>query len=283
MKFLIENYSTPDSTQPLYFNKHLNETSEHRSILRQNNASIFDIFDTIRPDVYISSFNTLSKDALLYLQENKHIKFLMSIDGLQQQHFLKLEDILQSYEVSCHFFFSVSGQSYSRKYRFVSIRHAADINIKQDLSIVYKAEKCIIVNKDDPSRNYKKDYNGTYHVITNNQSLLKKSDAYLPITLMPSIYNMYEEIIFTDIGSELPQSFFDALYYGKRVYYDIKNENIAQKIDDAVSHIFGVNNVLNYNAPNKLEDFSAVKNIVNEKHLSTNRTKTLLSQLPQKT
>ena len=282
MRFLIENYSNPGSTQPMYFNKHINDVPEHQSMIRHNNASIFDIFDTFNPDVYISSINTLSKDSLLYLQENQDIKLLISIDGLAPASFINLENILQSYNVKCHFFFSSSGKSPSRKNRFVTIRNGADINVQQNMDIKYSIDKCIVFQKEDPSRQYSKEYNGTYHVITNNRSLVGHADAYLPITLMPSVYGMYNEVVFTDIGPEVPQVFFDALYYGNKVYYDIKDESSAKKVDDAIASIFGETAILNYQATNRTEDFSEIKNIVREKHSSLNRTKTLLSQLPQK-
>lgn len=282
MKFLIENYSNDVSTQPLYFNKHINETQGYKAFIRHNNASLFDIFDTIKPDVYITSINTLSKDALLYLQENQNIKLLISIDGLQEDNFINLDRILQSYNVQCHFFFSSRDKSYSRKHRFVTIRNGADINIKQDLSINYRLNKCIVTQKDNQKVDYKKKYTGAYHVVTSNQSLVATADAYIPITLMPSVYRMYDEILFVDIDSDIPQAFFDALYYGNKVYYDITDENIATRVREAIANIIGNEYILDYNDTNKTDNFVDIKNVIRDKHTALNRTKTLLSQLPQK-
>jgi hypothetical protein len=107
-------------------------------------------------------------------------------------------------------------------------------------------------------------------------------DFCLPITMLSSIYSKYEEIIFTEISNSLPQYFFDAIYHGEKVYYDIVDEAKSKLADEIVGSVLKVGNGLNYNNPDKITDFTDLKKHIEEKHSSLNRTKTLLSQLPQK-
>jgi len=280
MKFLIENYAGYDSTQALYFHQHINNYEEHSALIRQNNMSLFDSFDTIEPDVYLCSAQKLSKDALLYIKQNpdKDIKLIVCVDGISDDDIQSIDGAIKKSGVNCHFFFTSSNVSNKIRTRLVQIRNGVDINLQPSLKIDYNIQKAIIVNKVTKIRNY----DGTFHVISNNPQLKDSVDFYLPITMLASIYSKYDEIIFTDIQENLSQCFFDAIYHGKKVYYDIVDEDQSKKADEIIDLILKVGNGLNYNNPNKLIDFTDLKKYVIDKHSSINRTKTLLSQLPQK-
>lgn len=280
MKFLIENYSGYESTQPLYFHKHINDHEGHSSVIRSNSVSVFDAFDMVNPDVYIASAHTLSRDAVMYLRENrdKDIKLLICTDGLSVEEIQSLEDVLKKSEVNCHFFFNSLESQASKRSRVVQIRNCADINLEPSLKIDYKIQKAVFVNKSSKIRNYQ----GTFHVISTNKQMKDDVDFCLPITMLSSIYSKYEEIIFTDISRSIPQYFFDAIYLGEKVYYDILDDEKSKIADEIVGSVLKIGNGLNYNNPDKITDFSSLKKYVEEKHSSANRTKTLLSQLPQK-
>lgn len=279
MKFLIENYADYESTQPLYFHNHINNYEEHSCTIRSNNISVFDSFDELDPDVYIASANTLSRDAVMYLSQNKdkEIKLLICTDGIKRENVESLEDILKQSGVNCHFFFNSLEAKKSTKSRVVQIRNACDINLQEQIKIDYKIQKAIFVNKSSKIRNYK----GTFHVISTNNQIKNSVDFCLPATMLSSIYSKYEEIIFTDISNTIPQYFFDAIYRGEKVYYDILDEEKSKIADEIVGSILKVGNGLNYNNSDKITDFTDLKKHVAEKHSSFNRTKTLLSQLPQ--
>jgi hypothetical protein len=280
MKFLIENYAGYESTQPLYFHKHINDYEQHSCIIRQNNTSVFDAFDSINPDVYIASAHTLSRDSVMYLRENKHrdIKLLVCTDGLSVEEIQSLEDVLKKNEVNCHFYFNSSESQNSKKSRVVQIRHGVDTNLEPALKMDYRIQKAVFVSKSSKIKNYQ----GTFHIVSNNRQMKDSVDFCLPITMLASIYSKYEEIIFTEIPRNLPQYFFDAIYRGEKVYYDIVDEEKSKLADEVVGSVLKVGNGLNYNNPNKITDFTELKKLIEEKHSSFNRTKTLLSQLPQK-
>ena len=87
-----------------------------------------------------------------------------------------------------------------------------------------------------------------------------------------SIYNNYEKIVFLKKIDNFDQSFFDALYFGNKVYYKQSNESL----DKLSEKVFG--QVLSYDNRDNI-DFKLVKDRIKEKHLPSNRAKTLLSQL----
>lgn len=279
MRFLIENYASYESTQPLYFHKHISDMPEHTSMIRTG-GSIFDVFDLFKPDVYISSANKLSRDVVMYLVENKDkdIRLVVCVDGLNNEEIQNLDSVLKSNGVECQFFFSTVNIPETRRTRVVQIKNGADINLEKSLKIDYNIQKALIVNKPSQIKNYE----GTYHVISTNPQMKDNVDLCLPITMLPSIYPKYEEVIFTDLSTNLPQCFFDAIYSGSRVYYDILDSEKSKKIDEAIDNTFKIGNILNYNSKDKLLDFADLRKKVEEKHSSINRTKTLLSQLPQK-
>jgi|688.fasta_scaffold24745_9 hypothetical protein len=280
MKFLIENYAGYESTQPLYFHKHINDYEQHSSVIRPNNMSVFDAFDVINPDVYIASAHTLSRDSVMYLRENKDkdIKLLICTDGLSVEEMQSLEDVLKKNEVNCHFYFNSSESNNSKRSRVVHIRSGVDLNLEPALKMDYRIQKALFVNKSSKIRNYQ----GTFHVVSINRQMKDSVDFCLPITMLSSIYSKYEEIIFTEISNSLPQYFFDAIYHGEKVYYDIVDEAKSKLADEIVGSVLKVGNGLNYNNPDKITDFTDLKKHIEEKHSSLNRTKTLLSQLPQK-
>jgi hypothetical protein len=110
---------------------------------------------------------------------------------------------------------------------------------------------------------------------------MKRCDFYSPVAMLSSLYHKYDEIILTDFTGYIPQVFFDAVYRGVKVYYDINDVNIEQKANETFNKILKIDDKLNYNSKNKLTDFSDLKQLITDKHTGINRAKTLLSQLPQ--
>lgn len=283
MKFLIDNYAEYDNSQALYFSQHISQSDEHDSIfLSQQNMSLFDTFDKTKPDFYITSASHLSRDAVLYLSENKNVRLLLSVSGTKNNEVIEIEKILLQNKVNCPFFFSDLGDSdlpFTKKIKTIRILNGYDENFELDNpELKFNVDKCVIALNSPEIRNY----NSTFHVVTTNSKLSKDVDLFLPINWLSQLLANYQEIIFSDLGDSLPQIFFQALSCGKRVYYDIKNETKSEKASKIIDGIFGVGDSLNYKNSEKMLDFSDIRQTVLEKHSSSRRTKTLLSQIPKK-
>lgn len=283
MKFLIDNYAEYNNTQALYFHKHINEYEQHSAhIVSNHNMSLYDLFDTFSPDVYITSAHKLSKDSILYLKENqkdKQIKLAISIQGIKNSDVLSIEEILNKHGVNCSFFFLNSSSKtlpFVKKTNIVRIHDCADLNLELNLDIDFKLDRAFIVDQNTTN----KLRSGTYHAISLNPALNGKVDFVLPINLMSAIYKKYDEIIFTDMEDYIPQAFFDAILRGNAVYYQIDNKQHEKVVDEMMAKTFNCEDRLNYNSSNRLSTFDDLKALVIEKHSSQNRTKTLLSQIP---
>lgn len=278
MKFLIDNFSSHDTTQPLYLNKYIN-TLGHESHMRIDpNQSLYDVMDTISPDFYITAISTLSQDAVLYLKENidKNISIIICTNGARQNIVEEAENLIVTNEINCSFFYGNNPNIKTKKLRYVLIPEAADLNINPGTTMNYSIDKAVIVTEKSMIRNYQ----GTYHVISLLEKM-NKCDFYAPVGMLTAIYKMYNEIILTTFDGYISQVFFDGVARGAKVYYDIHDKQEEKLADEIFSKVFKIDTKLNYNNPDKLLDFTELKKYILEKHSGINRAKTFLSQLPQ--
>jgi hypothetical protein len=280
MKFLLDNFSDSHSTQSLYLNKHLNDIGYVSNIRMDPHQSLYDALDIYSPDIYISSIPTFSKDALFYIKENaqRNIKLIMCINGANQSIVDKVEDLLKANEIDCLFFFGNKKDVNTKFIKYITVQEAADINILEARNeLKYNIQKAVIVTDKSKVKNY----SGTYHVISLSQNM-NKCDFFVPASVLTHLYQNYDEIIFTDFEGYIPQYFFDAVARNKKIYYDINDINVENKVNDILTKVLKLeSHSLNYNSENKLKDFSNLNKYVLEKHTGLNRTKTIISQLPQ--
>ena len=108
------------------------------------------------------------------------------------------------------------------------------------------------------------------------------ADLCLPINVLTPLLANYREVVFQEFGNYIPQLFFHSLAIGKPTYYDLEDQDKAEMVDDTCDKVFGVGNKLNYSCVDKITDFKDLQEKVLAKHTSSNRARSLLSQLPKK-
>lgn len=273
MKFLIDNYTTNNSTEALYLFHAINAMEEH-SALMSNNNSLYDLFDKFKPNVYVTHANMLTKAYNQYIKENPstNIKLALSVYGFDQSNLSELENLLLENKIDCHLLFS-SDDLICKKYNFLRLQQAADINLNAN-SLKYNIPKAFVVTKKE----HILQHDGSYHILSTNKNLTNLIDIVLPEINLATIYHNYNEIIFTNIETSIPQGFFNALLLSNRVYYTANNPDI----DNLFDKIFKCGNRLNYLNKDKLDNFDDIKTLVKEKHLPINRAKSFLSQFSGK-
>jgi hypothetical protein len=275
MIFLIDNYETTYHTQSLYLHTAFDKMG-HQSVMSNFAAnSVFDLFDTVKPEVVITSALRLSKDILFYFSENKDlgIKLLLNVDNIKEEDLIHLKDYMASQGVVPNLLFT-SNYSLPDKIgrlNVLKLLPAADDNQVQSLDFDYNIDKAIITD----SLNDEMKYSSSFHVVSMNPDLNGKADICLPCVGIRSIYDKYNEIIFKDMNN-VSQGFFDALRRGKKVYYQNKQDT---GIQEKINKIFKIDCNLDYSSEKKTEDFSQLKEIVAQKHTGDNRAKTILSQV----
>jgi hypothetical protein len=276
MKFLIENYANPFDTQSLYLHKGFLSLGYESVLWDGNTCSIYDIMDKEKPDYYITSAHRLSKDFAHYSKNNDKAKLILNVDHVSQAIIDSIEQSIVDSGMNCGFLFSSTYDVVTKKLRFVHTNNAHDSNLSKNVNTVdYAIDKAIFIDSKEEIQQY----DGTYHVLSNNDKIKEDADIVLPEHMMFSLYKNYKEIIFRNITeSFIPQSFFDAIAFGNKVYC----ENIDQQTEERLAKLFKLNNEsFDYNSPNKIQNFETVKSTIQEKHLPLNRAKTLISQLPK--
>lgn len=263
MKFLISDYSSPTSTEPLYLNTTLNMIGCASTLWNLNSASAYDMFDIVKPDIHISHVNYLSNDSLLYLKENKNIEVVINITGIRPEEFLRLESILNNYDINLKFYFTNNhNHKLKSKTNILALSHGADIYFKNQ-GLKYNIENGIIIN----SKNQIQPIGNTYHYITLNKDLVNDVDIAMPVINLAALYKNYNKIIIKYFDNYLPQYFFDAHYYGNDVTFEVENN---EQLATDLLKLFGSDGI------------NDVKNLVKKKHTCLHRTKSLLSQFPAK-
>jgi len=257
MKFLVSNYSTPWSTESHYFNAGLSLIDGVQSSLFNQSASVYDNFDTAKPDVFITYFGQMSMDIVLYLKENKNIKLVINVDGIPADHIEKAYLSLVSENIKPTLFGKEDLKFDNATY--FKILPGADIFLQKGPKN-YSVDKLIFVDNESQIQELDCSYHYTTVATNDNAELTSKVDFVIPITLLNSIFSNYQEIVFKGgsyIGSQLS---FNAIYSGTKIIFDTKDSKDLDKIDN----IFKGQKLL-----------SSVKN----KHTCLHRLKSLLSSL----
>lgn len=272
MKFLITNYHSESQTECLYFNMILNLIKGCSSnIWDIRHHSAYDIFDLTKPDYLLTHITSIYEDALSYINENGGCKLIINITGSAKEDVEKIEKIILDRNIEIAFFYTNDDEFYKLRYtNVVSIPLGADIFLNEN-SIKYKINKAFIIN----SKINNIECDEPHHILSYNTKLENSADIIMPENRLSGLYRNYDEIVLKFCGKLIPQIFFDAIYYGNKVYYDVDDQDQLSTINNKISKLLKIDFSLKDN-----NDIKYVKNIVKRKHTCLNRTKSLLSQLP---
>ena len=275
MKFLIDNYSDSEQTQPLYLQQGLRSLGQEAYISDISHVSVFDLFDITQPEIYISSIERVSNAVIQYLKQSD-IRMILNVNNKNLKEVKEATEFLQNNELAIEFYIT-DNYNFPNKInntRVVKLAHAADINEVKDLDFNYHIGKAIFIHEVEKEMSYKT----SFHVMSTNHSIEKSVDICLPCVAMRPLFSHYDEVIFKNLKS-INQMFLTCLCSGVKTYYDnTKLENI----DEQISAMMGESFNLNYRSDNRLGDFSEISSIVSKKHVGINRAKTLLSQVKGK-
>jgi hypothetical protein len=266
MKFLIDNYANDEFTEPYYLNATLNSIEGCRSSLwNKNQIGAFDIFDIVKPDIFIAQKNHIAMDALKYITQNPNIGLIVNVTGFTNDELSYFESIVTQYNIHVPFVFNNGiNKLKQNKVNIVNILCGSDIYLKPVEKFKYKIDKAIVV-QDKSQIDY--GYSDSYHYLSTSEKLVKDVDIVQPIMRIQNIYSNYSEIVFKPFHDIIPQIFFDAILQNKNVSYECDGTEKSKLTNEKIKSILG-------------EDRSEWQKIVKSKHTCLNRTKSLLSQLP---
>ena len=272
MKVLISDYSSVYSTEPYYFNTTLNIIDCQSSIWPQN-LSTFDAFDIIKPDLHITHHKQISRDLIVYLQENNNIDLVINISNITQDNLNTLESVLETANIKPAVLFVnyYDHKLKSKNTNITTILHGADLFLGTEAK-QYDIDYGVMV--DDKSQI--QPIGETYHYITNEPSLERDVDIFLPINRLNHCYPNYRNIVLKYFNGVFQQLFFDA-GIKTSVFFDLQDREL---LDKYLIKLFGENNT-KYCSIDTPEG-GKIESKIRTKHTCLHRVKSLLSQLPCK-
>jgi len=258
MNTIIEDYSSQETTEPMYFSECFNRIGLQSALWRRNQVSIFDLYEIMKPELIIANLQSVSLD-LFKVLSGKPTELVVNISGSSQEEVSGLESAVQSNKINCPLVFSDGiNDVYKTGLNYCPIMKGADIFLQlQNIDGIpeYDIDKAFFIDSDQDVS-----HEGTYHVISTDQST--KGDMLLPINISHQICKKYKNSEFIQSKKRLSQHFFDVNFYGNEVKTMISGED-AEEISSFVKKHFG-------------ED---VQQTVKSRHLCTSRVARLLQKI----
>lgn len=224
MRFLISNYSTPWFTEPYYFNAGLSLLENCESHIFNPQQSVYDNFDKINPNIFITHINQINKDVIHYLKNNSRIQLVANVNNVEREKISKIYDYLKSENINLMLF---GADDPNVETKFAKIAESADIFLQRSENR-YQIQKLIFINQEEDII----DVDYPCHYTTIKENLYNIVDFALPINGLNTIFNNYNEIVFKGdfyIGSQIS---FNAIFSGTKVIFDTKESKNLDKIDN---------------------------------------------------
>ena len=238
---LIYNYSSSVSTEPLYLQKCISEAGGTSHLWADNSISTFDIFDSVKPDVFICHFAGFTSDMLKYLSRNKNISIVLNITGATEQNIQEIEQVFSSNNVTCPFLFTNAHKSIfniKTKRELIEMLPALDVFLPKLTPPTFNTEKCYIAThkSDLLSRFVKNDDHQSYHLISMGEA--EGFDMQLSIKDLVSFFDKYTTCnIVGSVDFVMSQIFYEASFRSKSISLRVSNED-HEKIDNIFKSLF---------------------------------------------
>ena len=267
MKAIVQNYVTAFSTESMYITETINRISGCSAAYWKNNISAYDIFDTVKPDIFFTHASFLKRDTVEYLSNNANIECIFNITGLNQDVVNNVNNLIKDQNIKCPLLYTNElNKSLKSKINLQYIPLGFDqynpiINEIPD----YKIDLgCFSISKEvSVPEEFK-----TYHILGS----VSNADIKSTILEIPSLCTRYKNFVIYDDSNIVSQAFYTSLYHGTPTYYHTSNEKIKQAIKNITKseNTFDINNKEEY-------QWKDIQEQIKSKHTGANRVKTMFS------
>jgi len=238
---LFYNYSASISTEPLYLHKCISEAGGTSHMWADPAISAFDIFDSIKPDVFVCHFSRLTTDMFKYLSNNKNISIVLNITGATDQHIQSIEQAFDANNISCPFFFTNAHEligTVNTKKELKYILPGIDVFLPKLTPPAFNADACYIAaeKSDLLSTFIKDDAKESYHLISlaNGEDF----DIHLKITDLVSFFDKYKVCnLVGDAHFVMSQLFYEASFRSNGISLRVSDDD-HNKIDKMFKSLF---------------------------------------------
>lgn len=282
MKILIQNYTSPLTTEPMYLDACFNKTSSMQSRLWSNEVSTFDIMDMYKPDYVLCHYKFMSNDLIKYLSNNDKHKLLLNITGCDESTLNTIESILKSNKVTCELFINSfpdeipTARSISIK--TVNLLPGVDLFLTENDNFTFNLDAGIISTSKKELVEKEASKYRTYHKIKFVGAI--ENDDFDISGSVPNLVNLYGKydnfVIADDAHFTFSQLFFDSAFRAKRVILKPPSEQqeLVEKILASLFH---------YQDNKDIDIAKATKAQIKSKHTCFNRASRLARLLKNET
>ena len=270
MKILIQNYSTPFSTEPLYLMECLKTVGVDASLWVNNESPAFDVFDAFNPDVFVGHFAFLTEDILKYLSQNPNIKSIINVTGTNSSQLENIKQTFMSMGVSMPTF--TTGDFHGEHGDSVEkMLPCYDVFIKS-ASPQYNMPLAVLTNNKDDTVDEFIEGKEAYHLVSYGENK-EWSDYTSDVRSFWGVCDCYDEVTLIDDGLvSMSQFFFQATMLCKNFNISCQTEEQKEAFSKMLSDLFEPEET-----SEKVE--SVVKNQIIKNHTCFNRASKLMSIL----
>lgn len=280
MRFIVFNYSSPSFIQPAYLSEEINKIDGCTSHLSNNMNNIYYLYDRIKPDFGIMNIGGNIRDCIHYNQNTSNkVQHILSIDYLPDNQLDEAKQFIKN-DGGLNIKLLISSSSKFKDVDFgvpfVHVANCANSQISKAPEI-FNIGTLVISSK----KRVNCQYEGTHHVASLG-SKIEGADFDLNSLSAIKILQNYQEIVIENIDADnIPEEFFNAIYFGKgRVYFNNEDPSKGAKVNQVLKKILSCDNSFAYNDREQY-DLSLIKNKVAEKHVPRNRLKRILSNIKE--
>jgi hypothetical protein len=277
MKFTIFNYSSPAFLQPIYIKSEIEKISGCSADLINDLNHVYYVYDRIKPDLSIVNAGMGIEQLLHYNKNSKtKIKHILNIDYIKDEYIEDIQNFIKNEkDFNCVLIISsnISHKNIKFDAPYVHIGNCVDLNIGKSKK-VFDIEKAVIAH----SKKDMKEYDSTYHMIyINNTNQETVGDFKANNITAGKIFANYNQVIVRNVNPDIiPEVFFNAMYYGNKVYFD--NDEKSEEVNGVVNKLFGTDISYDYKDCQNY-DINTIKKHIEEKHTPKNRLKQMLSNI----
>jgi len=283
MRVLIQDYSSPDTTEPMYLCQSFNTVGIQSVLWNSDQSSAYDTFDSFLPNLFIAHFQRITSDCIKYLSQNRHITTILNMTGAQQQHIEQLEGLIRDTNINVGFAFTSSPKEINKlnssSVKIIDLPAAVDLFAATGEAVAppYEIDHAVVSNYDARSVLSSKLKGISHHFLSTSSELTDSLDITAPEINLQSLYSRYKNVIVSRNDQVIPQSLFSAVYKGAKVVYSGRYETQASIVMEALQNMYrGVKGCFDMNAD---FDQQKVREYTIEKHTCFNRTQKICAKL----
>jgi len=276
MRILIQNYSSPISSEPLYFHQTFSTAEGLESLLwTPDSISVFDVFDKFKPNVFICHHMGITNEIITYLASSPNIKIAINISNITKENLEILEKAIKQTNINCAFMFSNNydfiDQPKPQFCEYKKILPCADIYFAPSQVPDYNLKAAIIANTySDKFAELETKYE-SYHKMKIGKDQDDNFDLNVNVIMLSSLYDKYEEFLICDtLDIAFSQIFFDAF---------LKSKKVSVKLPENQQHLFTKALAEIFEDEGEDDMLKKIRNQIKENHTCINRSRQLLEGL----